>query len=345
MLQYRIGPEIRDYSIGSGFYMRINEDLRKCVVFLGHEDPKKVGGIDCKGTGFLFLYKELPYLVTVGHIASVLGDDPFILRINRVNGGGENIYADQVEWFYHSDKDVDLAVTPCTFNKNKYDALYLPEKLIKEVGQYNIGIGDMCYTIGLFRLSYGIKRNLPIVFTGNIALIPEYEKISVIDWEKSNNTRYIDAFLVCSNSLDGLSGSPVFVRPTTDTKLPCLKSTEDDISGERLAISDVFLIGIWWGAWNFHPDQVLATERGLSKDNRVSLGVGIVIPATKILELLELPEMQKKRADFISKRDLQNAASPESVKPIIKLDNPRHKEDFNSLLTAAAKKKPPADET
>lgn len=37
---------------------------------------------------------------------------------------------------------------------------------------------------------------------------------------------------------------------------------------------------------------------------------------------------------------------PETARePILDTENPQHKEDFNSLLTAAVKKKPPADET
>lgn len=62
---------------------------------------------------------------------------------------------------------------------SKYDVLYIPDHMIGWADGHNIGIGDMCYTIGLFHLLSGKKRNLPIVHTGNIALLPEDEKISV----------------------------------------------------------------------------------------------------------------------------------------------------------------------
>ena len=221
----------------------------------------------------------------------------------------------------------------------------MPEEIIKRVGEYNIGIGDICYTIGLFRLLYGKKRNIPIVFTGNIALVPEDEKIPVEDWEKPGKTKYVDGYLVSSQSLDGLSGSPVFVRPTTDINLPCLKSSEKDISGERFPLSDVFLIGIWSDAWSAPPDQILAAQTRMGGNIRVSLGVGVVVPIEKLLELLEVPEMQKKRTDFIEKRDAKYAASPEAVRPPLTAENPQHAEDFNSLLSAAVKKKPQDDET
>ncbi len=355
MLQYRIGPEIRDYSVGSwpgepilnrGLYMRISDDLRKCVVFVGYEDNKESGNIKCIGTGFLLIYKELTHLVTVKHVALALGEHPFVVRANLARGGSENIPADQIEWFYHPDDNVDLAVIPFTLHIARFNALYLPETIIKSVGEYNIGIGDVCYTIGLFRLLYGTQRNLPVVHTGNIAMVPEDEKIPVEDWDKPGGTKYIEGYLVGSQSLDGLSGSPVFTRPTTDINLPCLKSPEDDIVGERFSVSDVFLIGIWQGAWTAPPDKVLAAEIEKEKRVRVPLGMGVVVPITKLLELLESPKMQKKRADFYVERESKvHAAELDVVKPSLEADNPQHKEDFNSLLTAATKKKPQDDET
>jgi len=352
VLKYRIGPEIRDYSVGSwpgepilnrGLYMRISDDLRKCVVFLGYKDNKEPGNIKCIGTGFLFMYKELTHLVTVKHVALQLGGYPFVIRVNRVNGEAENIHADQIEWFYHNDESVDLAVTPCTFQQHKYDALYIPETLIKPVGEYNLGIGDICYTIGLFGLLYGKKRNYPIVFTGNIALLPEGEKIPVKD---KGGTKYIEGYLVGSQSLGGLSGAPVFARPTTDIKLPCLESTEEDVSGERFSLSDVFLIGVWSGSWYANPDQVLTSEIGMGEDIKVPVGVGVVTPIEKLIELMESPEMQKKRADYYAERESKvHAADLDAVTPSLEADNPNHKEDFNSLLTVAVKKKPQADET
>ena len=35
-----------------------------------------------------------------------------------------------------------------------------------------IDVGDLCYTVGLFRFIFGKKTNLPLVHSGNIALFP-----------------------------------------------------------------------------------------------------------------------------------------------------------------------------
>jgi len=350
MLSYTLGPEIRDYSIGSGFYMRIRDDLRKCVVFLGHEDNTQPGNIKCIGTGFLLRYKKFFHLVTVKHVALELGEYPFIVRANLIRGGAANIQGDQVEWYFHPDNSVDLAVIASILRKEIYDALYLPEELMKSVGEYNIGIGDVCYTIGLFRLLYGNQKNLPVVHTGNIAMVPEDEKIPVEDWDNPDRrikrSKYIEGYLIGSQSLSGLSGAPVFARATTDVKLPCLESRAEDIAGERFSLSDVFLIGIWQGAWTAPPDEVMVREIEMGAQTRVPLGMGVVIPTAKLIELMESPQMEKKRAEIYAERETKvHAAELDSVKSSFKTENPEHKEDFNSLLIAAVKKKPPADET
>lgn len=79
----------------------------------------------------------------------------------------------------------------------------------------NIGVGNFTYTIGLFRLLSGEKRNLPVCHFGTIAMLPGDERIPVTDWTDPDGRRRIlvEGYLVKSQSLNGLSGSPVFVRP------------------------------------------------------------------------------------------------------------------------------------
>jgi hypothetical protein len=62
---YTLGPERRQPLPGCpGLYVRIRDDLRKCVVFFGHvDDTPGKGGINCIGTGFLVAYEEAGYLV------------------------------------------------------------------------------------------------------------------------------------------------------------------------------------------------------------------------------------------------------------------------------------------
>ena len=72
--------------------------------------------------------------------------------------------------------------------------------------------------------------------------------------------------------------------------------------------------------------------------------MGIVVPAPRIIEILEEPDMKKARKEVRDKNEVKHAASLDSAPPT-KADNPQHREDFNRLLDAAAKGKQSTDRT
>lgn len=360
MLPYTLGPEYRDYSInGSSLvgeaYMRINEDLRKTVVSLGFENGND---IKCIGTGFLVSYETVGYLVTARHVAMELNDVPFIIRVNCRDGSAKNIFEDNIKWIYHPDDNIDIAIIlyEKLYNRSIYDVLYipLPDLMKSSLGEY-IDVGDMCYTIGLFRLIKGEKRNLPVVHSGNIALLPKDEKIPVNDWydSKSQKSRYIEAYLVEAQSLDGLSGAPVFARPTINYPLSPVdpferitkKGRERIILGESIHTAigseNLYFMGIWHGAWNAPPDEITQAAMEMGNSVRVSLGMGIVVPATNLLTLLEMPKMKEDRNAIIYEKVYP--ASQDKVRRPSNQANSQHKEDFMSLVSAAAKKNPQDD--
>ena len=338
-----------------GFVVKIDDEDLECVAFLGFEDnsPGK-GGINCIGTGFFLTYKGGWYLVTAKHVAKILEDAPFLLRINKTDGMSENYPADGVTWYYHSDDNVDIAVTPCHIgqkdikHKRIYEVSYWKEsKLItnKHIEYGFVGNGDQCYTIGLFRLHSGRKRNLPVVHTGNIALLKSNEKIPVVDWDdpKKKKNRFVDAYIIQSQSLEGLSGSPVLARYTIDIPVDvpdgCIVQEGKQIR-LRLPSVNLGLLGVWQGAWKLPPDEAWGIDQ--TEGKTVPVGMGIVIPAFKIIEVLEMDELAEKRREEPSGII---AVTPEAApKPFIPT-NPQHKEDFKFLVSAAAKKKLQADET
>jgi len=342
VLKYTLGPEHRDYSKGLGFYMRIDDDLRKCVVFLGYEtnDPDK-GNICCIGTGFLFYYNGVAYLTTVKHVANKLGDSPFIVRVNSINGEAKNLYVDNANWFHHPDNNVDISIIEYSLEVRYFDALYLIPEIITTIEERDIYVGDFCYTIGLFRLMYGKMRNLPIVHTGNIAMVPGDEKVPVKN-DITGETEYVEAYLIESHSLAGLSGSPVFVRPCSES--PLYRNDERGILGSIIPQKNLYLMGIWMGSWNAPPDQILSAEIERGQIVRVSIGMGVVVPISKLIELLEADEVQKSAKLYKNKKQV-HAAQLDSVILPSTIINPQHKEDFNTLVTAAAKKKSQDDKT
>jgi hypothetical protein len=288
--------------------MRIEDSVRDTVVFLGYptDDPAK-GGIDCIGTGFLLLYDGFPYLVTVRHVAEVLGNDPFMIRVNRYDGGSDNIPVDNVKWYYDSDPTIDIAVIPFDLpNRKEHYGRYIDDKKEtwwwNKARKYGAGIGDFCYTVGLFRLLAGSKRNMPIVHFGTIARTMsswENETIPIKDWRDPDGKKTIqtNAYLIESQSLAGLSGSPVFIRASNlmvrpDDIAANPGSSPEDI-GDAVAMWRLHLLGVWQGAWDAPPDEVLGAEVG--KEVRVPVGIGVVIPADHIHYALEGDELKAMR--------------------------------------------------
>jgi hypothetical protein len=339
--------------------VRIHDDVRKAVVFFGFEDPTPgKGGINCIGTGFLIAYDGSGYLVTAKHLAHDLGDNPFVVRINTKDGGSENLDADGVRWYGHPDPNVDVAVIPLSITA-AYDANYIPEQMLavdelvyhEEIN--TVGVGDLTYTVGLFRLMSGEKRNLPIVHFGSVAMMPRDEKIPVKDWRDRSKTIKVEGYLVETQAISGLSGSPVFVRPTTAVNtLPPNMLVDPRFSNPLDHIAAVpthklFLLGLWSGSWDAPPDEVLAAQTGASV--RVPVGIGIVVSAQKIKETLDhedLIAMRKDRKERLAAQEAEAAATPDSAIPPARSGasapasdvNPNGREDFNSLLGAAVKK-------
>jgi hypothetical protein len=365
-----LGPSRREPLPGCpGFYVRIGDDLRETVLFLGFEDkaPGK-GGINCVGTGFLLNYDECGYIVTARHLAHGLGDNPFLVRVNRKDGTSENILADEVRWFEHPDPNVDVAVTPFAIGGGPgapYQVLYLPgsmmatDAIIKHEKLNALGVGDFTYTIGLFRLLSGERRNLPVVHFGTVAMMPGDERIPVRDWRDKTQKLMVEGYLIETQAMQGLSGSPVFVRPTTTFNLfsNALRDPRHPVPPDFMGLAPVqrlFLLGLWSGSWDAPPDEVLAVQAG--QQNRVPVGMGIVVSAQKIKETLEQEEliaMRKEVKRLRAKLEAANAATTDSAIPTANPDvhgappasdaNPRHREDFTSLVGAAARKREQED--
>lgn len=340
--------------------MRIADNMRKCVVFFGYVDntPRK-GGIDCIGTGFLLWHGGIGYLVTAKHLSHALGNDPFLIRLNKHDGTSENLVADGVDWINHPDPTVDISLVPLNMESiAAYDILFMNTELVMfkpgEFGNANIGVGNFTYTIRLFHLLSGEKRSLPVCHFGTIAMLPEDEKIPIVDWTDPDEKKrmFVEGYLIESQSLNGLSGSPVFVRPElkinltkilgpdSDNKMPTFKPVFN------VGYDGVYLLGLWQGAWEAPPDEILAVQAG--NDVRVPVGMGIVVPYQRIIEVLEMPEAKETRGRIIAdhqapaaKLDAARRGARKDAPPASDA-NPKHREDFMRLVSEAARK--PAQE-
>jgi hypothetical protein len=70
--------------------------------------------------------------------------------------------------------------------------------------------------------------------------------------------------------------------------------------------------------------------------------MSLAIPAYEIFEVLEMPKLKSVRDAFAAEWKAKMLPKAEVALAVPEADNPHGKEDFTSLLNAAATKKPPA---
>jgi hypothetical protein len=140
------------------------------------------------------------------------------------------------------------------------------------------------FIAGLFIERLGESRNIPIVRIGNIAAIAG-EPIKTPFADK------VVVHLIESRSIGGLSGSPVFVHLGQIRKV-----------GDRILFSTggggvFYLFGLIHGHW----DEGKTILKTILKEN-VNMGIAMVVPMEKILEVLNQPTLvelrQREKKDF-----------------------------------------------
>ena len=311
---------------------RITEDARKCSLFLGLSAATKSdpAAINAAGTGFLVYAGEGTwqgvYLVTAAHVARDLGSEPFVIRLNETGGTGRLDEVDGTKWYFHQDdRAVDVAVMRYELPSWADNTTMPVTEFIDppRIKGWKVGPGDAAYLVGLFQLHAGKKRNLPVVHTGNIALMPSDEKIPVKNDDGSINE--VEAYLVEMHTLPGASGSPVMIRPTVRFMA---KDLDDNQESLALAEARDFLLGVWIAGWPGQPNKTFAAAKGLSESARVPVGMGLVIPAARIVDILGRRDLIEERRAAMTAELRKRATTPE-----------------RTVVDAAVRKKPPVDRT
>lgn len=348
--------------------MRVPDEIRKSVLFIGIKED--LPEWEWKGTAYLIavphahhifhetatyrgnvfentLYHPFVFLATARHIAEKLEGKDFALRTNNRDGSIAILegHADQ-QWWYHPTerKYVDAAITiffpP---NLNQLDLFWVDIGLFvdqKTIEDSNLGVGDEVFITGLFTEVCETTSNIPIVRIGNLAMVPG-EKIP---WKDG---RLIDAYLVESRSIGGLSGSPVFVRETITTgagwKFPpgfdmtAVYPTPESTGVRKIPLSGVgriYFLGSMIGHWD------APTGFNLPEKEVVNMGISPVVPAHKIKEIITQPELK----DMIRNMNKELVANKHSKAKedfaVSSTDEPVFtKEDFESALKKASRKK------
>ena len=307
--------------------MRVPDDILKCNVFLCVHTGKdfEPGGtayfvsVPSETTAGLYAY-----LVTAKHCiiqAKQKYGDLFI-RLNRRDGGLQLIRIDS-DWIFPEDTSVDLAVLPIALDTANLDVKFVDKSLMATpeiLDLHSIGIGDEVFISGLFTKHYGTKKNIPIVRSGIIAAMPD-EPVQ----DRTTGLSY-SAYLIEARSIDGLSGSPVFVH------LSHVRPSKD---GNIMFGSDlIFLIGTIRGHWDHLEPQWQTTVDFVKELEQVNMGIATATPSTELHKIIfgdRLVEHRKKHDEEIKKK---LGTTSDSEFP----ERQMSKEEFEEALKKASRK-------
>ncbi len=237
-------------------------------------------------------------LVTAKHVEEGLGNDPYYIRFNRIGGGGGLLPIDLgmagddlFKWFAHPIPSVDLAVLPFPVDVAAQGveavALKSTASVKLERPMTEAGCGDMCHVIGLFAARAGEARNIAVVHTGHIAaMVDSKELIPTMDQGRITK---LEGYLVEISNLSGLSGALVFVRGGVELNVPLGDNNQTAIVAHK---PELRLLGVWAGSW----------DKPISPANaRAPVGIGIVTPAHRLLELLDSDPVAENRRAWVTK--------------------------------------------
>jgi hypothetical protein len=136
----------------------------------------------------------------------------------------------------------------------------------------------------------------------------------------------MEAYLAEGRSIGGLSGSPVFVRETIN--VPSVNAKREPYP--LLAQGRMFFLGLMHGHWEV-PLGFKSTEQA----EAVNMGISIVVPAKKVLEVIYHPELVEMR----KQADEQFAAEKAPVADdALGKKNNFTREDFDAALKKVSRK-------
>lgn len=322
--------------------MRIPETQLKAVGYVceaTHRNGDKVDG-DPYATGFFasvpcstsgLTEMEMYYFVTARHVAEDLKGRDIYFSLNKKGGGTTHIEHMVRGWFVHpTDKNADVAVIQVAVNPERYDMapisvreFGLPERLMR----LNIGIGDEVHSIGLFSAVPGVEdRNIPIIRYGNI---------SMMSTEVQTELGFTEMYLVEARSIGGMSGSPVFVRPTYGIKMG--RTDGPPVTHFSVGTGST-LLGMAQGHWAIREGEINKPSFTHDSQRGVNYGIALVVPAIKIYETLYQPMLVAVRQQLERSAMQKHKTIPSSDSLKERPQNPFTKADFEAALKKASRK-------
>lgn len=294
--------------------MRVSDYVLDCIGYICETAVRDISGPkgDALATGFFVSapsevkgHRYL-YFATAKHVAlDSLNKDIHILINKRGGGTSELLATDPPLWYSHpSDETCDVAVVPvipnteAVFNSIPLEHMLTPD----DIKAFSIGIGDEVYSVGLFTEVDNTSRNIPILRHGNIAMMPT-EQIQT-------ELGYADVYLIEARSIGGMSGSPVFVRPTGH--IPFGKRPDDTVETLMGLVDRTKLLGVVHGHWDVRESDINSYPIHQDRKRGVNYGIAIVVPAIKLIETLNRPELKDRRMNNDEKLKKRNVPGMDS---------------------------------
>jgi hypothetical protein len=299
-------PSLLDYNARAGeLDMRLPDRILRTPCLLGFkkETPQYAG------SGFVVAVPGTHgnshlYVVTAKHLAERMECCPIIMGFSYMDGSKALVEEDSIHWYAHPTEAsaVDVAVTPfASAQLNLLDLEPVPEHLFtsnERMRKAPIGVGDEITAIGMFtRFSYE-DRHMPIVRTGHLAMLPTL-RIPVKNFEP------MEAYVA---EIAGLSGSPVWVRPTDYFNAAQKDGGKENPSVPFNGDTDVIFLGLLHGRWAVSEEAMEGQSAQYTE--KIVSGMSIIVPAHKILEVINQPEL----AAIRSKNDQKIAKKSRSAR-------------------------------
>ena len=150
--------------------VRISDDARRCVAFLGDcdysGDPTSFKPFATAFFVRVTSFADWVYLVTARHC--VQERHPFWFRFNH-RGSVLLQLIEEPDWIFHEDPTVDVAMMEFPNFGDKMNAVFYSAWSDYEYAYDrrdtwpSYGPGDLTYTVGLFDYHHGQSKNIPLV--------------------------------------------------------------------------------------------------------------------------------------------------------------------------------------
>jgi len=284
----------------------IAPEMLSSVFYLYRTIDDAKSGRDSGGTGF---FASVPsnlagdtlghhYGITNWHVARKQGFS--VIRLNTITGEPDYLDFDPGDWECDPKKD-DIAIIPLSIRDPSQKAFFIsaPHVFIKEEAVIfeKWGPGDDVFMIGRFMDNVEDKNsNIPFTRFGNIS--SQLVKVK-------QPTGYKDGkcFCIDMHSRTGFSGSPVFAYRTPGNDLRWMVYPNHKVEMGRASCA---LLGIHCAQW---PEELIIKDGNKMLTVEGWSGMTVVVPAWRILEMLDQPKFVKQREAEEKRREKEMGKS------------------------------------